>query len=272
MCRKDERVRMNALERALIEKAGYEHGWELVIESSDNAVTLASARHPATARITGSTNGEWLLELSGERLCRELARDDTVRMVGGQSVAAADIDALARSLRRAAELAQSLPNQSLLNYEKAVREALSRPLPERTEVERTIRQRIGQDTFRAALMDYWRGACAVTGIDLPEVLRASHAKPWADCATDAERLDVFNGFLLVANLDALFDRGLISFDDSGALVTSPRLSPERRAELGLAANARLRWLAPEHTHYLAWHREKVFQPQPANNGHRGEDV
>ena len=38
---------------------------------------------------------------------------------------------------------------------------------------------------------------------LPEVLRASHAKPWAECANDAERLDVFNGFLLVANLDGV---------------------------------------------------------------------
>ena len=44
---------------------------------------------------------------------------------------------------------------------------------------------------------------------------ASHAKPWAECANDAERLDVFNGFLLVANLNALFDRFLISFDDTG---------------------------------------------------------
>lgn len=46
---------------------------------------------------------------------------------------------------------------------------------------------------------------------------ASHAKPWAECANDAERLDVFNGFLLVANLNALFDRFLISFDDTGRL-------------------------------------------------------
>ena len=41
--------------------------------------------------------------------------------------------------------------------------------------------------------------------------------------TDAERLDVFNGFLLSANLDALFDRFLISFDEQGALVTAPAL-------------------------------------------------
>ncbi len=77
-------------------------------------------------------------------------------------------------------------------------------------LERSLLEKAGQDVFRAALMDYWGGACVVTGIDLPAVLRASHAKPWAACASDEERLDVFNGLLLVANLDALFDRGHIS--------------------------------------------------------------
>lgn len=74
-----------------------------------------------------------------------------------------------------------------------------------TEIERLVRQRIGQDTFRSAMLDYWGGRMRCTGINVPQVLRASHAKPWAECATDAERLDVFNGFLLSANLDALFD-------------------------------------------------------------------
>lgn len=89
-----------------------------------------------------------------------------------------------------------------------------------TEVERLVRQRVGQNIFRESLMDYWGGACAVTGIALPALLRASHAKPWAECNSDAERLNVFNGFLLAAHLDALFDRHLISFDDSGKILFS----------------------------------------------------
>ena len=95
-----------------------------------------------------------------------------------------------------------------------------------TEVERMVRQRIGQQNFRQALMTYWGGACAVTGIDVSDVLRASHIKPWAECATDAERLDVFNGFLLSANLDALFDKG--------------------------------RSLSLKHLTYLEWHWEYLF--------------
>ena len=124
-----------------------------------------------------------------------------------------------------------------------------------------MKQRIGQNLFRQALMDYWGDACAVTGLDLPEALRASHAKPWARCSTDAERLDVFNGLLFSAQLDALFDAGLITFDESGLLHTSPRLTPPQLQLLGLdhPQCLRLRWISPQHLPYLAWHRNLVFQ-------------
>ncbi len=91
-----------------------------------------------------------------------------------------------------------------------------------------VRQRVGQQTFRQAMLDYWGGACAVTGLALPQALRASHAKPWAECVSDAERLDVFNGFLLSANLDALFDQFLISFTDDGELLMWPQITGGRR--------------------------------------------
>lgn len=98
----------------------------------------------------------------------------------------------------------------------------------------------------------------MTGVAVTEALRASHAKPWAECADDAERLDAFNGFLLVANLDALFDRFLISFDDTGHLLTSTRLSPSDLPGLGIRPGMTLRWLTSEHRHYLQWHRERFL--------------
>lgn len=54
-------------------------------------------------------------------------------------------------------------------------------------------------------MDFWSGRCGVTGIDQPELLRTSHIKPWAVCATDDERMAPINGLLLAANWDAAFD-------------------------------------------------------------------
>ena len=167
---------------------------------------------------------------------------------------------LAALLRRTASLSQALPNQAVRDYHAAVVQAVETMSAEArgTEVERLVRQRVGQARYRDALLTYWGGSCAVTGVAVTEALRASHAKPWAECADDAERLDAFNGFLLVANLDALFDRFLISFDDAGHLLTSTRLSQSDLPGLGIHSGMRLRWLASEHLHYLQWHRERFL--------------
>lgn len=117
-----------------------------------------------------------------------------------------------------------------------------------------VRQRVGQNKCRDAMLDYWGGACAVTGVGISEVLRASHAKPWAKCATDAERLDVFNGFLLSANLDALFDRFLISFDEQGVLIVAPTLLGQDLQRLGIFPQMTLRWINELHQPYLEFHR------------------
>lgn len=42
-----------------------------------------------------------------------------------------------------------------------------------------------QDVFREGLLEYCDGRCAISGLSVPELLRASHIKPWAHCATDA---------------------------------------------------------------------------------------
>lgn len=251
---------MNTLERALIEKVGRENGWENVIESHDSVVKLASARHQAQVSITPSDADDILyLQASSHLIHQELVRSFSTIVCEQNKIVVPEIEQLARLLRRAAELAQSLPNQAARTYAARVKEELERTLPNSTEVERLVKQRVGQDTFREALLDYWAGSCAVTGIDLPEILRASHAKPWADCDNDEERLDVFNGFLLCANLDALFDRGLISFDAAGQMICSPKLAPQQLSSLQLHAGLALRWLAPEHGPFLDWHRTKVFQ-------------
>lgn len=251
---------MNVLERALVEKAGREHGWENVVESIDARVVLASARHRGQATVTAASgSGGSLLTFPDGPLVRELARSLPGLADGGGGFDAPDIDTLAALLRRAAELSLALPDQAARTFRERAGNELDRLADKGTEVERLVRQRVGQDVFRGALLDYWGGACAVTGLALPDVLRASHAKPWADCTSDEERLDVFNGFLLVAHLDALFDRGLITFDAGGDMVIAPRLSAEHRASLHVSEGLRLRWVVPEHLPFLQWHREYVFQ-------------
>jgi hypothetical protein len=157
----------------------------------------------------------------------------------------------------------SLPNQAAEHYAVEIAKLDANP-PSTTEVLALVKQRRGQDLFRAALMDYWGGACAVTGIAIPELLRASHAKPWAKCTTDQERLNVFNGFLLCAHLDALFDRGLMTFDVQGQARYAPGLDAETRSKLGLVDSLKLRWITAHHEAFLAWHRDHVFN-QPSSS-------
>jgi hypothetical protein len=75
-------------------------------------------------------------------------------------------------------------------------------------------------------------------------------------------LDVFNGFLLSANLDALFDKFLISFSDAGEILIGSSVSLANRHLLGVPNGLKLRWVAAGHANYLPYHREQ-FQAENA---------
>lgn len=125
----------------------------------------------------------------------------------------------------------------------------------------TVRQmevstRVGQDVFRSAVIDYW-GSCCVTGCELHEVLVASHIVPWSQ-ATDQERMDVYNGLLLTPNLDRLFDRYLISFEEHGYICIAPKLNEQLLNSLSVTPSMKLRDVTPNYLHYLSRHLE-VFK-------------
>lgn len=127
-----------------------------------------------------------------------------------------------------------------------------------TDVLTRVNARRGQGQFRDSLMAIWSRACAVTGLDLSAALKASHVKPWAK-STAREKLDCHNGLLLAANLDALFDSGLISFESDGTMLVSSRLSADHRAYFGIPAQLRH---APSANlqRYLQHHRNEEFLP------------
>ena len=249
---------MNTLTRTLIEKAGYANGWENVRAGTPEKAVMFSARHRAEVHVAELPDGTWHVAFPyGPPSAEILQTLPGLPCLENGFVVTGD-GMLSNLLRRAAKLAMSLPNQVADVYAEKVAELEKFP-PPLTEVLRLTKQRVGQDLFRGALMDYWGGACAVTGIAVPELLRASHAKPWADCATDAERLNVFNGFLLCAHLDALFDRGLLTFTDDGLGQLSPQITPSVQAALNLTGEIRLRWCSPKHAPFLHYHRQQVVQ-------------
>jgi putative restriction endonuclease len=125
--------------------------------------------------------------------------------------------------------------------------------------DRQVKARRGQSLFRFRVFQI-ESACRLTGIANPDLLIASHIKPWRLCETTHERLDGANGLLLTPHVDRLFDRGLISFSDAGAVLRSPALADGDLRRLGLAeACARnVGAFSERQRAYLAWHRAGVL--------------
>lgn len=122
------------------------------------------------------------------------------------------------------------------------------------------KRRLTQSKFREKVVRFW-GVCAVTGVNEPSYLIASHIKPW-QLSTDREKLDGENGLLLAPTLDKLFDMGHISFDESGLLISSQSLSKSRDFNrLGLLPNMCLsQRMPPRMACYMKYHRENIFLP------------
>ncbi len=241
----------------LLEKLAVDNGFDRELPREGDWLAFASTQCPL--RIWLSALGEelFLVALSQGNVAMALDTGTAAPSslpAGAVAVrAVTSLSALHRLVRRAFQLSKTLPHELLHTFEKQIA-----TLPRSTEAERVVVQRVGQNIFRAGLLEYWEGCCAITGLAVPELLRASHIKPWADCASDAERLDVFNGLLLAPHLDAAFDCGFITVADDGAVVVSGRLGEAARHILGLAKPLVVTALANGHRAYLPWHRERVF--------------
>lgn len=89
------------------------------------------------------------------------------------------------------------------------------------EAVREVKTRIGQGFFRKMILSQYQTQCCITGLNVPEVLRASHITGWAE--DPKNRMNPSNGLCLSATYDAAFDKHLISFDDSYRMILSPAL-------------------------------------------------
>lgn len=135
----------------------------------------------------------------------------------------------------------------------------NRLIPVLTETEATARRtmRVENEKFKAIVAPHWNDKCALCGIELPELLRASHAKPWREC-TEEERLDSYNGLLLCRNHDALYSKGYITFDGTGLIHISNRIPTMNYAMYDI--HAKMRVLRTEKNKpYFRWHRKYIFK-------------
>jgi hypothetical protein len=127
-----------------------------------------------------------------------------------------------------------------------------------TTVQALINARIGQGKFGSEVRELWNHHCSVTGATTKAALEASHIQRWAD-SNDAQRLDPNNGLLLTANLHKLFDAGLISFDDSGKMLVSSKLSQSEQEIFGLVGKKLSKKPSVETANYLSYHRTKFLE-------------
>ena len=124
--------------------------------------------------------------------------------------------------------------------------------------EAVTRVRVGQGYFRNSLIDSYGQRCCITGIALPELLVASHIKPWK--VSDAhEKVDSRNGLLLNALHDKAFDKGLITLDSEYRI----RVSTRGRSEALLARYDKQRISLPTFAlpgkAYIEYHSDVIFQ-------------
>jgi len=90
------------------------------------------------------------------------------------------------------------------------------------------------------------------------VLRSSHIKPWTKSDV-REKVDHFNGLLLVPNLDALFNEGLISFQTDGRILVSSDWRADDKRRMHVTPDLHLRTVYPESRPYLEFHRDVMFK-------------
>lgn len=128
-----------------------------------------------------------------------------------------------------------------------------------TQRETLILARRGQGQFKENVSRI-ESHCRVTKVDRIEHLRASHIKPWRDCQVYEERLAGGNGLLLTPTVDHLFDRGYISFEDSGRLICSPVAHEKSLNRMGIQTDSPVQvgTFNEDQRRFMDYHREYVF--------------
>lgn len=254
---------MDAAVRMRLEKLALDAGFDLLSVQKGAWLVLGSTSFPQSVGITLNASGDYRIGVSDEVIGRRIAHELRLMLISAAPLWATGIEGVAgdsslrQALVRLAAVCRVVSGEGLQSFAEQTRE-----LPAATEVMRVVAQRVGQSVFRDSLLVYWGGRCAVTGLSEVGLLRASHIKPWAECASDAERLDVFNGLLLAPHLDALFDGGWVTFLDSGRIQISNMLDAENRASLNVSGEEVIAGLAAQHCAYLTWHREHHFRRAP----------
>jgi hypothetical protein len=152
------------------------------------------------------------------------------------------------------------PERDIEEWERRVEVAIVADAAIReTERAALVQARRGQGLFRDNVRSVER-ACRITKVERMEHLIASHVQPWRDSSNE-QRLDGENGLLLTPTVDHLFDKGFISFEDSGQLIVSPVADSRSLKRMGIDTEHRVNvgGFSEGQRGYLEFHRENVLR-------------
>ena len=94
----------------------------------------------------------------------------------------------------------------------------AKPLSSLTNHKRVSRER---HFFKKAVLSAYDDRCYISGCTLPQMLIASHIKPYSECRSEADRVSPDNGICLNTFYDKAFDSGLITITPSMKVHVSP---------------------------------------------------
>jgi putative restriction endonuclease len=122
-----------------------------------------------------------------------------------------------------------------------------------------------QSFFRSSVLSSYENRCAISGLEVPELLVASHIIPWS--VNEHRRADPRNGLCLNALYDKAFDRGLITFDENDRVLISPRLRAKSANDFHRSTLLEIEGaplilptrFPPDHQ-ALTYHRQNIFLP------------
>jgi len=146
------------------------------------------------------------------------------------------------------------------SIERLIREAeevLNDPGLTVTEKHVLATARVEQGIYKEQVR-HFEPSCRLTGLSDSKYLIASHMRPWRD-SNNTERLDGHNGLLLSPHVDHLFDRGLITFENSGQVAVSVEMNSEVPQLWQLDLTREGKRFNREQVTYLEYHRDVVFR-------------
>lgn len=128
---------------------------------------------------------------------------------------------------------------------------------------RAVKTRVNQCVFRDIIMMNYSSKCAITNIDIPDLIFASHILPWSK--NEKERLNPENGICLSALYDRAFDKGYISFTDGYKVLLSSTLKENSSKQyyaqyFAPIENQKLIDTVKYNPskHFLEYHRDTIF--------------